>query len=443
MYHQPITTPTAEPPPMTTPTKSTSRRGFLHSSLALGAALAGGLPSALARVSPANPQATNGKQLRILVLGGSAFIGPAFIELAKKHGHSITVFNRGITEKRKGSLGDGIERLVGDRDPKKGDGLKAIEEQIKAGKTWDVVIDNSGFYPRLVKASAELLAPAIRQYIFVSSISAYAKNDRPNADETAELATVEDPFIETMGDQFQNYGGFKVMCEQAAEAAMPGKTCNVRPGFIVGPGDGTDRFTYWPWRVQQGGVEGRGEMVVPGTPENPMQVIDVRDLAAFMLLCAEKNTNGVFNVCGLEKPIPMGELISTSQKVVKEMGGKPAEAVWISQEFIAAYPGQQDFTTWIPDTGETAGFHRVSNARAVQAGLTFTPLATTIKDTLEWFPKEQERRIRVTKEIVEEAKAKGEPVPQTPENPGEIRAGLKADQEAALLKAWKERDKAN
>lgn len=413
-----------------------SRRGFLQTSLALGAAMAsGGLAPALASAQSApNGGSTGGKPLRILILGGTAFIGPAFVEQALQRGHSITVFNRGITEKRKGSLGDDVERLVGDRDPGKGNGLSALK-----GKSWDVVLDNSGFYPRHVKASAELLAPNIKQYIFVSSISVYARSDRPNADEESDLAGLEDPTVETMGDQFQNYGGLKALCEKAAEAAMPGKTTNVRPGFIVGPGDGSDRFTYWPWRVQQGDKPGREEMVVPGAPENPIQIIDVRDLAAFLLLCAERGTTGVFNACGLEKPVPMGELIKTSQEVVTRLGGKPAQPVWVSEEFIAAYPGQQDFTIWMPDSGPTAGFHRVSNARAVKAGMVFSPLAKTIADTLEWFPKEQERRVRVTREIVEEAKAKGEPAPQVEQSPGDIRAGMKPAQETALLKAWKER----
>jgi len=427
-------------PQMTTPPNPRTRRDFLHTSLAFGAAWAGGMAPAVssawagAQSTPATASGgTNGKPLNILVLGGTAFIGPAFIEMARKHGHSISVFNRGITEKRKGSLGDGIERLVGDRDPDKGDGLKSLE-----GKSWDVVIDNSGFYPRHVKASAQLLAPNIKHYLFVSSISAYARNDRPNVDETSALATIPDPAVETMGNEGEFYGGLKVLCEQAAEAAMPGKTTIVRPGFIVGPDDGSDRFTYCPWRVQQGGEPGRKEMAAPGEPENPMQIIDVRDLAAFMLLCAEKTVIETFNVCGLAKPITVGELIATSQKVVTEMGGTPAEPTWINTKFLKDCKEPVDFTIWIPDTGETAGFHRVSNDRAVKAGLTFTPLAKTIRDTLEWFPKEQERRIRVTKEIIDAAKAKGEPPPKVEPTPGEIRAGLKPEQEAALLKAWRD-----
>jgi 2'-hydroxyisoflavone reductase len=440
---------------MTSSTPS-SRRAFLQASLATGAMLAGAAsPLGLARLASAR-QEKPAKSLKILILGGSAFIGPALIEIARNRGHSVTIFNRGITEKRKGYLGDDVERLVGDRDPDKGEGIKAL-----AGKKWDVCMDDSGFYPRHVKASAELLAPSVGQYIFVSSISAYADNSKPHQDESAALATLSDPNVETMGEEFQNYGGLKVLCEQAAEKALPGRTTIVRPGFIVGPGDGSDRFTYWPWRVQHSGALGYGmEMLAPGTPNDPIQVIDVRDLAAFMIHIAENNTIGVFNACG---PTPsdagessrltMGKLLDESKQVCARVRsgdgglGEQTRLTWVSAAFLRQWaqdhpaPSEQVNTTiWIPPEDESAGFHLWSNAAAVRAGMKFRPIADTIRDTLEWFPRELERRVRVSAELVEQAKAKGEPVPNVGE-PSKIRGGIPPELEKQVLEAWHKHEK--
>jgi 2'-hydroxyisoflavone reductase len=428
----------------------TTRRGFLHTSLSAGAMLAGAslLPAHTAgqaqdKPAPDKPE----RPLKILILGGSAFIGPALIEIARARGHSITIFNRGITEKKKGYLGDDVIRLVGDRDPDKGDGIKDL-----ADKQWDVCLDDSGFYPRHVKASAELLAPNIRQYIFVSSISAYADNSKPDQNEDAALATLADPTVETMGNGFENYGGLKVLCEQAAERALPGRATIVRPGFIVGPGDGSDRFTYWPWRVQHSGSEGYGmEMLAPGTPDDPIQVIDVRDLAAFMILLAERNTIGIFNACGpntsTNDRLTMGGLLEASKRVCRDLGeaggkGADTELKWVSAEFLRQWnqdhdaPAEQlDTTIWLPPTGESAGFHQWSNERALKAGLTFRPIAQTIGDTLAWFPREIERRIRVSAEMVEQAKASGAAPPNVGE-PSRIRAGIRPELEQQVLAAW-------
>ena len=414
-----------------------TRRGFLQASLATGAILAGGgIPSLLSRQVralslPTRQDGKASKPLKILILGGSQFIGPALVEIARRRGHSISVFNRGITEKRKGSLGDDIERLVGDRDPDKGNGIKALE-----GKKWDVCIDDSGYYPRHVKAVAELLASNVSQYIFVSSISAYAHNDKAGQDETAELATLADPTVETMGDSGEFYGGLKVLCEQAAEKALPGRTTIVRPGFIVGPGDPTDRFTYWPWRVQHVGKEGYGnEVLAPGTPGDPIQVIDVRDLAAFLVHISEERTIGVFNACGPGEKLTMGKLLDESKRVCAP-GSDAAEFTWVNAKFIRDYPGEINTTIWIPPEGESIGFHQWRNDRAVAAGMTFHPIADTIRDTVAWFPKEIERRVRVTAELAEEAKAKGEQPP--PGDPSKIRGGIPPELESKVLAKWHE-----
>lgn len=419
------------------PLAPTTRRGFLQTSLATGAMVAGGtLPGVLARAASALRQNKPPAKLKILILGGSQFIGPALVEIARQRGHSITVFNRGITEKKKGSLGNDVERLVGDRDPKKGEGLKALE-----GKKWDVCLDDSGFVPRTVQASAELLAPNIRQYIYISSISAYKSNDKPNQDETAPMATLDDPATEDMGKDFHNYGGLKALCEQAAEKAMPGRTTVIRPGFIVGPGDPSDRFTYWPWRVQHSGENGYGmEMLAPGTGDDPVQVIDVRDLAAFMLHVAENNTIGTFNACGPDYRLTMRKLLEESKRACADGPGGKTRLAWVSAEFIEKYPDPIDTTIWIPPKGEALGFHQWSNARAVKAGLTFLPIFDTIKDTLAWFPKEIERRVRVSAEAVEQAKAKGEPAPNVGE-PSKIRGGIAPELETKVLEAWHKQEK--
>jgi 2'-hydroxyisoflavone reductase len=403
-----------------------TRREFLQTTLAAGSL-------ALFAGSSLRARAQEYKPMRILILGGTGFIGPALVEIALAHGHSVSVFNRGITEKRKGALPDNVDRLIGDRDPDKGEGLKAL-----AGKQWDACIDDTGYFPRMVKASAELLAPNIKQYIFTSSISAYAKNDVEGADEMAELAALDDPTVETMGAQYENYGGLKVLCEQAAEKAMPGKTTIVRPGFIVGPGDGTDRFTYWPVRVSKG-----GEVLCPGTPDDPIQIIDVRDLAAFLLLLAERSIVGQYNACGPKDKLGWGEMLAACKTACPPSGGSPgrdATLTWVSTQFLVDHPDQIDLPLWVPYRGESKGFHTWSNARAVKAGLTFRPIEVTCRDTLEWWPKELERRVRVTNELQAEAKEKGETPPQMPD-PMKIRAGLSPEMESKVLKDWHEKQK--
>ncbi len=415
---------------------STSRRGFLQTSLAAGAMIAGGaLPAALAR-SAWSMQDKAAKPMRILILGGTGFIGPALVAYARQRGHTISIFNRGKTEARVGSVGDDVERLVGDRDPDEGQGIASLQ-----GKQWDVCLDDTGYYPRHVKASAELLAPNVKHYIFVSTISVYADNSKAGQDETATLAELEDPTVETMGPGSRYYGGLKVLCERAAEAACPGRTTIVRPGFIVGPGDGTDRFTWWPWRVQHSGREGYGiEMLAPGTADDPVQVIDVRDLAAFMVTLAEKQAIGVFNACGPEYKLTMGKLLDESKKVCAALGeaggdGAKTQLTWVNAAFLRQQPARLNTTIWIPPEGSSTGFHQWSNAAGIKAGMTFRPIAETIKDTLEWFPKEIERRIRVTAQMMEEAKARGEEPPRMAP-PERIRTGYPPEAEKAVLEAW-------
>lgn len=354
------------------------RRSFLHTaSLAASAWLAAACQAdARSRSATEEPSA----KMKLLILGGTGFIGPALVELAKAHGHTVTLFNRGRTNKE---LFPELEKIVGDRDPKKGEGLKGLE-----GRTFDVVFDDCGYYPRHVTASSELFAKnGVKHLIYVSSISAYAKTDVEGADETAELARLTDPTVEKMGARYENYGGLKVLCEEAAERALPGKTTIIRPGYIVGPGDPTDRFTYWPARFDRG-----GKVLVPGAPTDPLQVIDVRDLAAFMLRCAERRVIGTFNACGPEKRLPWGDVIAACTKA---SSAKDVEAKWMPLEKVAEHQDVQ-FQIWAPYEGETKGFHTASNARAIAAGLAFRPIQTIVTDTLAWWKTlPEERRAKI------------------------------------------------
>lgn len=350
---------------------STSRREFLQSSAA-GALLAACAASRESHAPAAETQSASApakekKKQTILVLGGTGFIGPALVELAQQHGHTVTLFNRGKTRP---GLFPGVEKLQGDRDPTKGKGIAAL-----ANRKWDVVFDDCGYFPRHVRASSELLAPNIGHYVYVSSISCYARNDQEGADERADLAVLADPAVETMGAQYENYGGLKVLCEQAAEKAMPGRVTIVRPGYIVGPDDPTGRFTYWPARFDRG-----GDVLVPGSPTDPLQVIDVRDLAGWMLLLGERGTLGTFNACGPAQRLGWGSVIDACRKA----GNADARVHWATLADLRAF-ADVEFPIWAPYEGDSKGFHTWSNARAVAAGLTFRPIETIVADTLAWW----------------------------------------------------------
>src|SRR5882672_5581951 len=299
---------------------SFTRREFIVTS---GAALAAAscFPGA---ILAAEPSATAPRALRVLILGGTGFLGPACTESALARGHSVTHFNSGRTEERRREAGrpsvvpSGVQQLYGNRDPNKTAEDRKTEGKSDApkdpnsprglsqleAKKWDAVIDTSGYFPRMVKASAELLAPNVKQYVFISSISVYKNNSIPNADETAPLNTLDDPTTEEMGKDFANYGGGKALCEKAAEAAMPGRVTNIRPGFMVGPRDTSGRFIYWPVRASLGGV-----MIVPGAPADPIQIIDVRDVADWIIHCLENNFVGVYNATGPDKPLSMKGMV--------------------------------------------------------------------------------------------------------------------------------------
>ncbi len=299
--------------------------------------------------------------MRILVLGGTRFLGRHFVAIARARGHALTLFNRGRTNPE---LHAGVERITGDRDG----GLGAL-----AGRTWDAVVDTAGYFPRVVGASARALAGAAGHYLFVSSISVYAEPLLRGADESAPVARIDDPTVETItGD---TYGALKALCEQVVRDAFGESTLVVRPGLIVGPDDTTDRFPYWPRRLARG-----GEVLAPGDPGAPTQLIDVRDLAGWLLRSVEHGVFGTFNATGPAQPQTLGGCLERIAAAV----GHDVRLTWVSEEFLTA----QGIAPWLQMPlwlhAADQAMDTVSIARALAQGLTFRPLEDTARDTLAW-----------------------------------------------------------
>jgi 2'-hydroxyisoflavone reductase len=369
-----------------------TRRHVVNAAVAaVGGAI---LPDSLASAEAAPP----GK-LRILILGGTGFIGPPQVRYALGRGHQVTIFNRG---RHPESWPGPIEELIGDRNS--GD-LPALE-----GRDWDVCIDNPTSLPFWVRDAGHVLAGKVGQYVFVSTISVYAKNDKP-ADESDALARYEGPDAmaeRNLGADYSLYGPLKAVCEQEAERRFPGRVTVVRPGLIVGPGDETDRFTYWPVHLARG-----GEVLAPGDGNDPTQVIDARDLSEWMIRLAEQRTFGIFNATGPARTLTMKAMLEEAATAVSP--NRPPTLTWVPTAFLEArkVSAWSDLPAWIPGQGRTAGFMRRDIRRALGAGLAFRPLATTAADTLAWF-----------RTLPAERQAK-------------LRAGLSPEREAELLAAWK------
>jgi 2'-hydroxyisoflavone reductase len=346
-----------------------TRRDFLQASLATLAACAG------PKAGGPGGASSSGAPTRILILGGTSFLGPALVEAARARGDVVTLFNRGKTNP--GRFTD-VEQLHGDRNGK----LEAL-----AGRRWDVVIDTSGYVPRIVRMSAELLAPSVERYVFVSSISVYDEAIPAGSDESAKIAQLPDPATE---DVRASYGALKAACERAAEAAMPGRVLVVRPGLIVGPDDPTDRFTYWPVRLSEA-----GEVLAPGTGDDPIQVVDVRDLGSWMVAMADRRATGIFNAVGPASRTSMGAMLDACQPAA----GPKAALTWVPWPFLEKEKVEPwgDMPVWIPAGGPESGMSQVSIARAVAAGLRFRPLQETARDTLSWWnglPLERRARLK-------------------------------------------------
>lgn len=391
--------------------KHTSRRTFLQTaSIGLGGAFAlsplahaqSGEKSDLQFTSHGVPQ-----RLKILVLGGTGQTGPHFVRRARAHGHEITLFNRG---NRSAEMFPDIECIIGDRAPEKADGLDALKDAVKEGRTWDVVIDIWPHIPKIVEATAELLKKSTKRYMFVSSLSVYADNAEKYQDETSAVG--EAPDADNTEFNWELFGPFKAECENRVRRIYPNAHTIYRPGLIIGPRDFSFRGGYWPVRIRQG-----GEVLAPGDGTTLIQNIDARDLVAFELICMERVINGTFNVVGPHPnhPMTMKRLLETC----KQVSNSDSEFTWVPGDFLAANgvgPWMQ-MPNWLPTDGEYAGFGTRKVDKAVVAGLTFRPLSETIEDTLQWYDSlTDERRDGLHK-----------------------RAGISAEKEAEVLQAWKEK----
>lgn len=375
---------------------SNNRRDFIKGSLLGGAALAAGSMPADAA---ATEQKNVAKPLDILVLGGTGFIGPHMVREALRRGHSVTLFNRGRTNN---GLFPDLETIKGDR----GGDLAVLE-----GRIWDAVIDNSGYVPRHVQNSAATLATNVGQYLYISTISVYDSLSTPT-DESARLATIDDESIEEVTGE--TYGPLKALCEKRAQAEVDAdKLTILRPTYIAGPGDHTDRFSYWAVRASKG-----GEMLLPGGADYPLQVVDVRDLANFTIDCLDNGRAGIYNTVTPVGSMTMGSVLDDSLAV----SASTVNPVWVDEAF--AGKAQQDstanrwgmFPIWHALNGDDAATSSVSGERARVAGLHNRPIRETIRDLLVWW----------------------NTLPQ--ERTATMRAGMTAEQEAELIARWKEQN---
>ena len=301
--------------------------------------------------------------MNLLILGGTRFLGRHLVDAALVRGYTVTLFNRG---KSNPGLYPHIETIPGDRE---------TDLNKLANRRWDAVIDTCGYLPRIVRLSARALKNSVDSYVFISSISAYADFSQVGITEASPLATMPDETVEEITGE--TYGPLKVLCEQAVEAEFPGRALLIRPGLIVGPHDPTDRFTYWPFRVAGG-----GEVLAPEKPDVPVQIIDGRDLAEFTLKLIESRASGVYNATGPDYNLTLGDMLETC----KQVSGSDAVLRWAPVEFLAhnKVEAWSDLPVWVPDTPADAGFSKVDVSKAIATGLTFRPLAETVRDTLAW-----------------------------------------------------------
>jgi nucleoside-diphosphate-sugar epimerase len=389
---------------------ATSRRNFLKWSAAAGGALGlgvlpdvafGATPDAASR--PGVPTVGRAASpLDILIIGGTGFTGPEQVNYALARGHRVTLFNRNKT--RPDFFKGRVTELIGDLSSD----TSALE-----GKQFDVVIDNPTTAPIWVRNVAKYVAGHTKHYIFISTMSVYPDNSHPGVDETDGLTPMPDgldPFAVPASEARKYYGALKTYCEGFVQRTYPGIHTIIRPGLIVGPLDRTDRFTYWPARIDRG-----GEVLAPGEPDEPAQFIDARDLAEWTVRMAENRTFGIYNAVGPGARLSMAELLYG----IKAITTAEAQFTWVPADFLREQKisAWRDMPVWVPPTGRSVGFMQRSNARAIAAGLTFRPLATTARDTLDYNdtrPDDQRKALEA----------------------GAV-AGLSAEREAQVLAAWK------
>lgn len=342
--------------------------------------------------------------MKLLIIGGTRFVGRYLVQAALDQGYDVTLFNRGTLPSTPPA---NVETIHGDRNSD----LAKLE-----GRRWDAVIDTCGYLPRTVKASAAALAHSVDRYVFISSISVYAEVIVPGLDETAPLAILTPEQIEAANaidasgqvsavTYGKMYGGLKALCEQAAEEAMPGRALIIRPGLIIGPDDYTDRFTYWVARVAAG-----GEVLAPGRPDRYLQFIDVRDLAEWIVRMIERKETGVYNASGLPNIMTMERVLEECKKA----SDSDAAFTWVSDDFLLneKVAPWGEMPLWMPDTAvpHLKCLMFISCDKACSAGLGFRPLHDTIADTLSWHETNGVNK--------------------------ELKAGISRDKEEMLLRSW-------
>lgn len=371
-----------------------NRREFIKASAIGAAALSTG---ALGLLSPSPVRAAQ-PSLNILILGGTGFIGPHMVREALRRGHSVTLFNRGRTNN---TLFPDLETIKGDRN----DGLDGLQ-----GRRWDVVIDNSGYVPRHVRDSASLLAPNVSHYLFVSTVSVYA-GFAEDSDENAPLATIPDESVEEVTGE--TYGALKALCETAVRKEVgEERTTVLRPTYICGPGDHTDRFTWWPVRTSRG-----GEMLWPGQPGDVIQIIDVRDFANFTIDSVERKTAGTFNTATPEHTYTMGELLADCQAVT----ATEVDDIWVDEAFAMSagermpVKNRGAFPVWHPQRGENPMGAQFIARAAREAGMHNRPVRETIRGLMSWWATLPEERTSA------------------------LQSGLPPEYEAELIALWKKK----
>ena len=371
---------------------NTTRRHFIKLTAASSATVA------FARSTRSFAQQAT-KPMRILILGGTGFTGPYQVQCALSRGHKVTTFNRGKTHP--GELPKEVEQLIGDRNGQ----LDALKN-----RQWDVVIDIPTTLPAWVRDAAQVLKGNVERYVFISTISVYGEI-KTSVDESAptEKYVGADPYKETIeamkAGGYKTYGPLKALSEQEAEKWFPGKTLVIRPGLIVGPRDETDRFTYWPVRIDRG-----GEVLAPGDPNDPVQFIDARDLAEWTIRMIENRATGIYNATGPAKPLGVGGMLEGIKDAVKSN----ATFTWVNEDFLTAQNVSpwSDMPVW---TGKDSGLARTKIDKALSKGLTFRPLAEAARDTLAWSKSRPQDR------------------------QSHLKAGLTPEREAEVLAAWKKK----
>lgn len=341
--------------------------------------------------------------MKLLIIGGTRFIGRHLATAALARDHEVTLFNRGNY-----SAEPAVETIHGDRH-NDADLVKL------SGRRWDVVVDTCGHLPRSVRSSAQILSDSTDRYVFISSQNAYASVSVPGVDENFPSATLttqqldQANAIDTSGQPSYGalYGGLKALSEEAAEDAMPDRVLIIRPGLIVGPHDYTDRFTYWVARIARG-----GEVLAPGRPERFVQFIDARDLAEWIVTMAEQKATGIYNANRPPEKLTMQSVLEEC----KLASHSTAIFTWASEEFLLKenVSAWTEMPLWLPEDAapHLKGFMFINCDKAIQSGLRFRPLSETTRDTLTWY--------------------------QTSGSNQELKAGIDSDKEHALLRKWHE-----